>query len=190
MMLEAFDPTYNKPVQTFVASLDLSEAARARLDGATSVRRYVERLAVEGCAVDALTVIAHGLPTQYLAAWCCECVRNSLDSAGTQLEAERAAIALAEQCLRHPTDDNRELCLEFAERAKHRSAGAWLTTAAAWVVGSLAPRGSPHVPAPDTAIAAAVLAALQFAAARYPGAARQERLKAYAERALVVFGTA
>ena len=109
MMLEAFDPTYNKPVPAFVASLDLSEAARARLEGATSVRRYVERLAAEGCAVDALAVIAHGLPTQYLVAWCCECVRNSLDSAGAQLEAERAAIALAEQCLRHPTDDNREL---------------------------------------------------------------------------------
>ena len=190
MMLEAFDPTSSKPVQPFVAALDLSPEALERVRGALNVRRYVEQLAHEGCAADALAVIARGLPVQYLVAWCCECVRTSLDSAGAQLEAERAAVALAEQCLRQPTEDNRQLCLEFAERARHATAGAWLATAVGWAEGSLAPPGSPRVPAPDEAVAAAVLAALKLTATRYAGVARETRLKTFADRALTVFGSA
>lgn len=190
MMLEAFDPTSRQPARHVIAAFELSDAAMRCLDPAGNVRRYVDRLIADGFTADALTVIARSLPVQYLVAWCCECVRLSVEGGGgPAFEGERAAIALAEQCLRDPTAQNRELCLEFAERGRHASAGAWLVTAAAWAEGNLAPPGVAPVPAPHRAVAEAVVASLKFAAAR-SDANSTGRLKAFAQRALTVFGTA
>ncbi|MGO9992897.1 MAG: DUF6931 family protein [Steroidobacteraceae bacterium] len=187
-MLEALDPGSTSLAKSFVASLTLTDAAAAQLDGGANVRRYVDRLLAAGLAGDALIIIARALPTQLAVAWCCECVRTGLEGTGPANEAERAAVALAEQCMQEPSDDIRQLCLEFAERARRRTAGAWLVTAAAWADGHLSPPGvATKVPAPPEAVAAAVIAALRLAAA-HAGAEEATRLNAYATRALAVFG--
>jgi hypothetical protein len=187
-MLEALDPGSTSPAKSFVASLTLSDDAMAQLDAAANVRRYLDRLLAAGLAGDALVIIARALPPQLAVAWCCECVRAGLEGLGAANEAERAAVALAEQCQQEPSDEIRQLCLEFAERAQRRTAGAWLVTATAWVDGHLSPPGAAtKVPAPPEAIAAAVVAALKLAAAR-AGAEEAERLNTYARRALALFG--
>lgn len=187
-MLEAFNPVSTTLAKPFVATLSLTDQAESHLDSGANVRRYLDRLLADGLSADALVVIAHALPVQMSVAWCCECVRSGIAGTGPAVEAERAAVKLAEQCLQEPTDDLRKLCLEFAERAKRRTAGAWLATAAAWADSTLTPPGDPHqVPAPPEAIAAAVVAALRLAAS---GAGSEEaaRLQAFATRALAVFG--
>jgi hypothetical protein len=187
-MLEALDPGSTSLAKPFVASLTLSDDAMAQLDGAANVRRYLDRLLAAGLAGDVLVIIARALPAQLAVAWCCECLRTGLEGTGSVNEAERAAVALAEQCQQEPGDEIRQLCLEFAERARRRTAGAWLVTAAAWADGHLSPPGvATKVPAPPEAIAAAVVAALKLAAAR-AGAEEAERLNTYARRALALFG--
>ena len=187
-MLEALDPGSNSLAKPFVDSLTLSDDAVAHLDGGVNVRRYVDRLLEAGLAGDVVVIIARALPGQLAVAWCCECVRTGLESSGPANEAERAAVALAEQCMQEPSDEIRQLCLEFAERARRRTAGAWLVTAAAWADGALSPPGAAtKVPAPPEATAAAVVAALKLAAAR-AGAEEAQRLNTYARRALDVFG--
>src|SRR5450631_2550953 len=187
-MLEALDPGSTSLAKPFVASLSLSDDAMAQLDAAANVRHYLDRLLAAGLAGDVLVIIARALPAQLAVAWCCECVRTGLAGAGAANEAERAAVALAEQCQQEPSDALRQLCLEFAERARRRTAGAWLVTAAAWADGHLSPPGAAtKVPAPPEAIAAAVVAALKLAAAR-AGAEEAARLNAYAKRALALFG--
>jgi hypothetical protein len=187
-MLEALDPDSTSLAKPFVASLTLTDAATAQLDGRANVRRYLDRLLAAGLSGDALVVIVRALPVQLAVAWCCECVRSGLKGTGPANEAERAAVALAEQCLQEPNDDIRQLCLEFAERAHRRTAGAWLVTAAAWADGHLTPPGvETKVPAPPEAVAAAVIATLRLAAA-HAGAEEAPRLNAYATRALAVFG--
>jgi hypothetical protein len=187
-MLEALDPGSNSLAKPFVASLTLTDAAMAHLDGGANVRRYLDRLLAAGLAGDVLVIIARALPVQLAVAWCCECVRTGLEGSGPANEAERAAVALAEQCLQEPTDEIRQLCLEFAERARRQTAGAWLVTAAAWADGYLSPPGvETKVPAPPEAVAAAVVAALKLGAARM-GLEESARLNAYARRALTVFG--
>jgi hypothetical protein len=188
MMLEAFDPTSNKALKPYLASLELSREALERADRVPNTRRYVDCLLADGLADDALVVIARALPSQYLVAWCCECIRTCLDSAGGTIELERAAVALAQQCLRQPSQESRQLCMEFAERDKHSSSGAWLATAAAWADGSLSPAGAPPVPAPQRAVADAVVASLRIAAGR-SATQSGERKRAFANRALTVFGT-
>jgi hypothetical protein len=187
-MLEALDPNSASLAKPFVASLALSDDAMAQLDGAANVRRYLDRLLAAGLAGDVVVIIARALPAQLGVAWCCECIRTGLEGSGAANEAERAAVALAEQCQQEPSDEIRQLCLEFAERARRQTAGAWLVTAAAWAEGHLSPPGAAtKVPAPPEAIAAAVVAALKLAAAR-AGAEEAERLNTYARRALALFG--
>lgn len=187
-MLDALDPASTTLAKPFVAALSLTDEAAVHLEGDGNVRRYLERLLAGGLAGDALIVIARALPVQLAVAWCCECVRSGLEGSGPSVEAERAAVALAEQCLQEPSDDIRQLCLEFAERAGRRTAGAWLATAAAWADGHLTPPGAEtKVPAPPEAVAAAVNAALRLAAVR-AGPDEMARLHAYATRALTVFG--
>ena len=187
-MLEALDPGSAWLEKPFVASLNLSDDAMARLDAGANVRRYLDRLLAAGLAGDVLTIIARALPAPLAVAWCCECLRSGLEGSGAANEAERAAVALAEQCQQEPTDEIRHLCLEFAERALRRTAGAWLVTAAAWADGHLSPPGAQtKVPAPPEAIAAAVVAALKLAAAR-AGAEEAARFSTYAKRALALFG--
>lgn len=187
-MLEALDPSAGVQAKSHVASLALSDAAVARLDSPQNVRAFLDRLLAEGLAADALVIIAHALPVQLLVAWCCECVRSGLQGVGPAIEAERAAVVLAEQCLTDPREENRQLCLEFAARGKRATAGAWLATAAGWADGALTPPGAPvTVAAPPQAVADAVVAALRMAALRGEGEPAA-RLSAYAQRALTLFG--
>jgi hypothetical protein len=187
-MMEALDPGSSSLAKPFVASLTLTDAATTHLDSSVNVRRYLDRLLAAGLAGDVVVIIARALPAQLAVAWCCECVRTGIEGSGPANEAERAAVALAEQCLQEPTDEIRQLCLEFAERAGRRTAGAWLATAAAWAEGHLSPPGAEtKVPAPPEAVAAAVVAALKLGAAR-AGAQETARLNTYARRALDVFG--
>ena len=187
-MNEVFDPSASVQARPHVAALALSDDAMARLESGQNVRAFLDRLIADGLAADALLIIARALPVQLLVAWCCECVRSSLEGAGAPIEAERAAVALAEQCLKDPSDENRQLCLEFAEHGKRATAGAWLTTAAGWADGVLTPPDSPvKVPAPPQAVADAAVVALRLAALRGKGAPAT-RLSSYAQRALALFG--
>jgi hypothetical protein len=189
-MNEVFDPSASVQAKPHVAALSLSDDALSRLESGQNVRAFLDRLIAEGLPADALLIIARALPVQLLVAWCCECVRSSLEGAGAgaTIEAERAAVALAEQCLRDPTDENRQMCLEFAERGRRSTAGAWLATAAGWADGVLTPPGAPvSVPAPPQAVADAAVTALRLAALRGEGAATA-RLVSYAQRALTLFG--
>jgi hypothetical protein len=189
-MNEVFDPSASVQARPHVASFSLTDDALARLESGQNVRAFLDRLLAEGLPVDALLIIARALPVQLLVAWCCECVRSGLENAGAgaPIEAERAAVALAEQCLRDPTDENRQMCLEFAERGKRSTAGAWLATAAGWADGVLTPPGAPmSVPAPPQAVADAAVTALRLAALRGEGSPTA-RLVSYAQRALTLFG--
>jgi len=183
-MLEAFDTASARPARSLLAATALSDAAAARLDPSMNVRRFIDRLLADQLPSDALAVIARVLPVPLLVAWGCECVKAGITGAGAAFEAERAAVALAEQCLKDPTDQNRQLCLEFAERGRRATAGAWLAMAAAWADGNLAPPGSgATVTAPPEAVSDTIVAALYLSAAGAAG-----RLTSYAQRALVTFG--
>src|ERR1043165_9381358 len=124
-MLEALDPASKTAAKSFVSSLELSDAARSRLESGQNVRRYIDKLVGEGLAADGLVVIARALPPQLAVAWGLECTRVGLEGSGTVIEAERAGIALAEQCLKDPSEDNRQLCLEFGDRARRPTSSGW-----------------------------------------------------------------
>jgi hypothetical protein len=187
-MLEAFDPGAKGLAKSFVASLELSDGALARLESGQNVRRYLDSLLAHGLALDALVIIARALPAQLVVAWGCESLRQSLEGSGPAVDTERAGLALAEQCLKQPTDENRQLCLDFAQGVRRLTASAWMATAVAWADGPLTPPGAPvKVDAPARAVGEAVVAALRMAAL-HNGQDATAQLAAYATRALTLFG--
>lgn len=186
MMIEAFDPASSRPARGILPGMDLSDEAMERIDGDANVRANLERLLANELGADALAVIVRSLPVQYLVALGCDCLRQT-GPAVALTEADLAGLALAEQCIKHPSEDHWRLCLDFAERSDFNGAGAWIAAAAGWAEGSLTSPGIDAVRAPPAAVADAVLAALRSAArGAAPGAA--PLANAWARRALEIFG--
>jgi hypothetical protein len=119
-----------------------------------------------GESVEALMLVARGLPKRYVVAWACECFKSVLAGSARTADVDRAGLALAQQWLVDPTEDNRRAALEFAEAGQFRSPGAWIAASAGWTGGSLAPRGYDPIPPPDHLPAEAAVAALRLAASR------------------------
>jgi hypothetical protein len=166
----------------------LSDDARALLKAGDNVRRFLDELLRRGLGADALAVVARALPKRYVVAWACDCFKSALAQDPAPTDVDRAGLALAQQWLSEPSEDNRRAALEFAERGEFGSPGAWIAASAGWNGGSLLPRGYDPVPPPDHLPATAAVAALRLAAARRADYAAT--LGSFVTRALQIFGSA
>jgi len=187
MMLEVFDPASTRPAQSGLSGVELSDDATECLPGTTNLRNFLDRLLESRLEGDALGVITQRLPKEYVVPWGCECLRLDLEQGDPVSDMDRTGLALAEQCLKAPTEDNWRMCQDFAESDAYRSPGAWIAAAAGWSEGSLAPAGVDAVRASPQAIGEAVLVALKLSAAQ-GGAAGAKRLTNHLRRALSLFG--
>lgn len=188
MMLARLDPQDATLAAEVLPAEWLEEDAFRGLGATQNVRAWVGGLLAAGHVGEALRVIVRVLPRNYVVAWGCERLRDHLARAGAAApDADRIGLALAERCLRNPGTDACDAALEFAERERFRSAGAWLAAAAGWLEAGLAPRSSGvTVPAPDFLPGDAVGAALVFAA--NDPATREQLLRGSVEHALRTFG--
>jgi hypothetical protein len=151
-----------------------------------NVRTCLNELLGLGLPADALAVVSRALPKRYVVAWACECLKGVLAGAPVVNDVDRAGLALAQQWLAEPSEENRRAALEFAELGEFASPGAWLAASAGWNGGSLLPRGYDPVEPPDYLPAEAAVAALRLAASHstdYAGA-----IGGFITRALQIFG--
>jgi hypothetical protein len=185
-MVTTFDPASQTSASSLTQRLALSGDARAVLEGGANVRRCLDELLERGLPADALAVVARTLPKRYVVAWACECFKGVLASRPSASDVDRAGLALAQQWLSDPTEDNRRAALEFAESGEFSSAGAWIAASAGWNGGSLLPRGYDPVPPPEHLPAEAAVAALCLAASAGPDYAAT--LGSFITRALQIFG--
>jgi hypothetical protein len=128
-----------------------------------------------GLPAEALAVVARALPKRYVVAWACECFKTALAGTSETNDVDRAGLALAQQWLTDPTEDNRRAALDFAELGEFSTPGAWIAATAGWNGGSLLPRGYDPIPPPDHLPAEAAAAALRLAASQgkdYAGSIR------------------
>ena len=189
-MVAAFDPAAEAPAASIVQRSALSDDALALLkaDGTANVRRFLDKLMGSGLPADALALVARILPKRYVVAWACDCFRTALTHDPQVSDVDRAGLALAQQWLSEPSEDNRRAALDFAERGEFASPGAWIAASAGWTGGSLLPRGYDPVVPPDHLPAEAAIAALRLTAARgrnYAGA-----INGFVTRAIQIFGPA
>lgn len=189
-MVAAFDPTAEAPAASVVQSAALSADALALLksSGGANVRRFLDKLMGSGLPADALALVARVLPKRYVVAWACDCFKTALANDPEASDVDRAGLALAQQWLSEPSEDNRRAALEFAEHGEFGSPGAWIAASAGWTGGSLLPRGYDAVVPPDHLPAEAAIAALRLTAARSAGYAAA--INGFVTRAIQIFGPA
>ena len=187
-MVAAFDPTTEISAASVVQRFALSDDALALLesDGGVNVRHFLEQLLGSGLPADALMLVARVLPKRYVVAWACDCFKTALAEGASDID--RAGLALAQQWLSEPSEDNRRAALDFAERGELGTPGAWIAASAGWNGGSLLPRGYDAIVPPDHLPAEAAVAALRLAAARSPNYAAA--LNGFVTRAIQIFGPA
>lgn len=165
-MVATFDPASQTPASSVAQHFALSDDALALLEQGGNVRRFIDELLGRGLAADALAVVARTLPKRYVVAWGCDCLKSALLADPAVADVDRAGLALAQQWLADPTEENRRAALEFAEQGEFGSPGAWIAASAGWNGGSLLPRGYDPIAPPDHLPAEAAVAALRFVAAR------------------------
>jgi hypothetical protein len=188
-MIAALDPSSQTSASSFARRLPLSRDALAALDCADgNVRSFLDELVGRGLPADALTLIAHTLPKRYVVAWACDCLKAVIARDPRAGDIDRAGLALTQQWLADPTEDNRRAAIEFAERGEFGSPGAWIAASAGWSDGSLLPRGYDVIAPPDHLPAEAAVAALRLAASRGPQYA--QTINGFIARALKIFGPA
>jgi hypothetical protein len=185
-MVTAFDPTSQTSAASLAPRLLLSDDARDVLALGGNVRHCLDELLGRGMPADALALVASTLPKRYVVAWACECCKSVLAQGHLNSEVDRAGLALAQQWLADPAEENRRAALDFAEQGEFASPGAWLAASAGWNGGSLLPRGYDPVPPPEHLPAEAAVAALRLAASKAPDYAGA--VNAFILRALQIFG--
>jgi hypothetical protein len=187
-MVTTFDPASQISASSLAQRLTLSNGAVAVLAAGGNVRRCLGELLDRGLPADALVLVARVLPKRYVVAWACECFKSLLVGLPQASAADRAGLALAQQWLADPAEENRRAALDFAEQGEFGTPGAWLAASAGWNGGSLAPRGYDPIPPPEHLPAEAAVAALRLAASQGPDYVGL--MSAFVVRALQIFAPA
>lgn len=122
----------------------------------------IERLASAGLYLDAIKLLAHGLPKRIAVWWACLATRSVQKPDADQ--ANMAALLAAETWVKNPTEENRLRCKALGEATKYDTAASWAATSAAWCAGSMAKEGEPEVAPPEHLYAHAVAGSISLAA--------------------------
>ncbi len=149
-------------VDVQVQAAGLSRQARVCLREAataSTLESQARVLLAAGFGEDALRLVTRSLPRKFALAWACDNIKRALPPDTEDFELNRAGVALAEAWLANPTEKQRRVALEFAERNEFSGTGSWLAAAAGWMDGSLAPEGYAEVSPPPQLVYDAVIAA-------------------------------
>lgn len=145
----------------FCELAQLGDEARALLHPTDGPRPFVRRLVEAEQFADAVRFVAHALPTREGIWWAWVCARRV--AGADPPSAIRGALDATERWVTQPTDENRRLAMRMAEAAQFNTPAGCAALAVFFSGGSIAPAGSPPVPAPEfvsaKAIAGAVIAA-------------------------------
>jgi hypothetical protein len=141
---------------------ELSEDAEPFADRAAAPGRFIELMVSIGCFHDAVKFLAHGLPLREAVWWACLAARHALTVEKDSIH--EAAVVAAETWATRPSEENRLLAKQLAEKTAFKTAASWAATSAWWSAGSMAEPGQPEVPPPPFLYAQAVASAICLAA--------------------------
>ena len=144
---------------------DLEEASQAWLQADSRPGEFLNILQAEEQHTDAIRFLAHALPKREAVWWACVCASQALGSEARQ--ETRQALERAEQWVRKPNEENRQLTMPAAEAAGFETPAGWAAVAAFWSGGSLTPTGSPAVAPAEDLTAKAVAGGVMLSAVAF-----------------------
>ena len=142
----------------------VEEGAEQCIVADTAPEVSIDRLAQAGLFLDAIKLLAHGLPKRIAVWWACLASRAAQTPDTDEVNVN--ALLAAEAWAKNPTEENRLRCKAFGEASKHQTAAGWVATAAAWCTGSMAAEGEPEIPPPEHLYAHAVAGSICLAASQ------------------------
>lgn len=161
---------------------ELSEEARPYADRAATPAQFIDQMIERRCFNDAVKFLAHGLPRREAVWWACLAARHALPAETDAIH--EAAVVAAENWATRPTEENRLIAKQLAERTAFKSAASWAATSAWWSAGSMTEPGQPEVPPPPFLYAQAVASAICLAAVLPDPLNADERYRRYLAQGL------
>lgn len=155
--------------QEICAKSPISEVGRSHLKPAMSPLDFFSSLAANSIFADAVQFLACALPKREAVWWSCLCTRDILPPEDKSELA--AAVSAAEAWVYRPTEENRRNAEKAGNAISSSHPARWSAMAAFWNGGSMAPRDSPEVKAPDDFTSKAVAGAVLMAAGLDPSQA-------------------
>lgn len=140
----------------------LGDAAKKLLTPELTAEKYLGLLIQNKQYLDAVRVLAYGLPIKDAITWGNSCARQS--SQLNPAEKLSAALDAVDKWLAEPTDDNRRAALKAAEQAEFSTAAGSSALAVFLSGGSLAPPDAPEVPPQEYQASNVVAGAVLLAA--------------------------
>lgn len=134
----------------------------------------------------ALSFLAYLLPKREAIWWAWTCARRGLPP--EPAPEVQAALDATERWIVQPSDANRRAAFELAESADLGTPAGCTALAVFFTGGSIAPVGSPDVPAPEGAAARAIAGSITLAAVAPPPEQAPERFQQYIRQGLEVAG--
>lgn len=141
-----------------------SAGGQALLKPGQTPREYLQSLQEHRQSMDAVNVLAHGMPERDSVSWACQ---SSQKVSGKLNPADHSALSAAQEWVKNPSPQTQAAAAAAAKKTDYTGPGAWAAQAAAW---SKAPApagpGIPKAPAapgapslPGAAVAGSVLLA-------------------------------
>jgi hypothetical protein len=143
----------------------LSEEARKLLTPDLTAGAFLQVLQKQQLYVDAVRLLAHGLPRRDAVGWACACTRAVLPKPTLQAAG---ALQSAEKWCADPSEPNRRDAEAAAEAAGLYTPAGCAAIAAFWSGGSLSPPNAPVVPPAQSLTAQAAANAVLMAAVHEP----------------------
>jgi hypothetical protein len=178
-------PTAPRLAADLAKTLNLSDAGKALLTPALTVRQFFDALVSAGHQQDAIRFLALALPKRESVWWGVACVREVLRGLP---ESQAKALAATERWVKDPTEGNRRSAGAAASDAGYGNPPGSLAAGAFWSGGSMAPPNLPAVLPREDLTGVAVGAALVIAAVADPAKATTARQRFLALGADVVAG--
>jgi Family of unknown function (DUF6931) len=154
-----------KRAQEICSQFEVSAVARPLLDDKISPDGLLDSWMEKGHFVDAIKLLAFGLPKREAVWWGIQCVRAILPAEASPKESE--ALKAAEAWVYKPTEENRWAAKEAAERAGVDKPAGWPAMGAFWSGGSMVPAHLPQMSPGPAFTANAVSGAIFMAAGLY-----------------------
>ena len=173
-----------KTLAEICRAAQLGDDALALLGEGTDGRGYVERLAAEGHAVDALRLLAHALPQRPAVWWAWVCARRAHGE--TPPAPVQAALDATKLWIGEPTDANRRDAMRCATEANFRTPPGCAGLAAFLCGELIAPPERDPVPPGEYAAAQAIAGCITVAAVFTEPERAEEKFQEFLTRGLEV----
>lgn len=171
---------FNTANELFDALPQVREDMRAKPTDQPSLD-FLRGLAASETSEEAITFAAYLLPRREAVWWAHQCL-SYVPDALTDLDHEM--LALAEAWVREPEEKQRRLAMDAGTEADSHTPGVWVSLAAGWSGGSMAPAGSAPVSPPPFLTPRAVNIAILSLLARVETPYRDQTLRVFVESAI------